>query len=43
MKALGYAKIFTREQAREGVSLEAQEDKVKSIIYRGENSKPKVC
>jgi len=28
MKALGYAKIFTREQRREGVSLETQEDKI---------------
>ena len=29
MKAVGYIRVSTEEQAREGISLEAQEDKVK--------------
>jgi len=32
MKALGYVRVSTQEQAREGVSLEAQEDKIKKYI-----------
>lgn len=29
MKAVGYIRVSTEEQAREGISLEVQEDKVK--------------
>jgi len=32
MKAVGYIRVSTQEQAREGVSLEAQEDKIKKYV-----------
>jgi len=32
MKAVGYIRVSTEEQAREGISLEAQEDKIKKYV-----------
>lgn len=32
MKAIGYIRVSTQEQAKEGVSLEAQEDKIKNML-----------
>jgi len=32
MKAMGYVRVSTEEQAREGVSLEAQEDKINKYV-----------
>lgn len=32
MKAVGYIRVSTEEQAREGISLEAQENKIKKYV-----------
>ena len=32
MKAIGYIRVSTEEQAREGISLEAQEEKIKKYV-----------
>ena len=31
MKAIGYIRVSTQEQAREGINLDAQEDKIRNI------------